>query len=179
MKRLAIPLLSVLLAFSHAAPAEQSSQRASEAHIEAGKLLDVMKADASMQAMMNAMLDAEMQQKPELVPYRKVMTDFFAKYMSYAVLRDDLVAIYASEFTAEELRAAREFYATPAGSKFLEVTPRLIQMSADLGVRRVQENLPELKAMVAAEQARLAQLEAEAQALEDIAGEAPADAGQD
>lgn len=164
-------LLTFFLFISHAAQAGSDPAGTTEAKIEAGKLLDVMNMDATMQAMTSAMLDAELKQKPELTPYRQVMSDFFTKYMSYASLRDDLVAIYAGEFSAEELRAAREFYSTPAGRKFLEVTPRLIQSSAELGVRHVQDNLHELQAMVRAEQARLAELESEAQALEEIAGE--------
>lgn len=176
MNRLIIPLLALALAFPQVALAESA---ASAAEIEAGKLLDVMNTDETMKAAMNAMLDLEMKQKPELLPYRQVMADFFAKHMSYAALRDDLVALYAGEFTAEELRAAREFYATPAGSKFLELTPRLVGMGAELGVRHVQENLHELKAMVEAEQARLAKLEAEAAELESIAGEKSTDGGKD
>ena len=46
---------------------------------------------------------------------------------------DAIVAVYSSNFSAEELRAATAFYRTPAGQKFLQKTPLVAQQSMALG----------------------------------------------
>lgn len=127
---------------------------------EAGLLLDMMSMDETMNVTVALMLDAQIEIKPELEPYRKIMADFFNRHMGYASLRDDMIAIYASEFTAEELRITREYYATAAGQKFLRSMPRLVQLGAELGERKVTQNLPELESLIKAERARLQSLEA-------------------
>ena len=43
------------------------------------------------------------------------------------------MAIYASNFSAEDLRAATAFYRTPAGQKFLEKTPLVTQQTMAAG----------------------------------------------
>jgi hypothetical protein len=48
-------------------------------------------------------------------------------------LSDAVVAVYASNFSAEELRAATAFYRTPAGQKFLQKNPLIAQQTMLLG----------------------------------------------
>jgi hypothetical protein len=48
-------------------------------------------------------------------------------------LSDALVAIYSSNFTAEELRAVTALYRTPAGQKFLLKTPSIAQQTMAAG----------------------------------------------
>jgi hypothetical protein len=48
-------------------------------------------------------------------------------------LSDALVAIYSSNFSAEELRAVTAFYRTPAGQKFLLKTPLIAQQTMAVG----------------------------------------------
>jgi hypothetical protein len=167
-------LLSLLLLSATASAASPTQPQApdTERTTEAGLLLDMLGMDRTMNVTVDLMLDAQLASKPELVPYRRIMADFFARHMSYASIRDDLVAIYASEFTAEELRVTREYYSTPAGQKFLERMPRLVQLGAELGTRKVTENLPELEEMIVAERKRLASLEAMGELVEDDADKA-------
>ena len=48
-------------------------------------------------------------------------------------LVDAVAVIYASNFSAEELRAVTAFYKTPAGQKFLQKTPAVMQQTMAAG----------------------------------------------
>jgi hypothetical protein len=48
-------------------------------------------------------------------------------------LVDAVVAVYASNFSADEMRAATAFYRTPAGQKFLQKNPLVAQQTMLLG----------------------------------------------
>ena len=48
-------------------------------------------------------------------------------------LLDAVVAVYVSNFSADELRAATAFYRTPAGQKFLQKNPLVAQQTMLLG----------------------------------------------
>lgn len=50
-----------------------------------------------------------------------------------------LVPLYAKYYTAEDLRAINDFYATPAGKRLLEKMPQLTQESMAIGNRWGQE----------------------------------------
>lgn len=141
--------LLIAIAFSGAALADRAAE------VEAGKLIDAMQMQATMDQSIDALLDLQVQQNKELAPYRGVMHDFFNKYMSVAALRNDLVALYVSEFSAAEMRKAREFYETPTGRKLVARMPALMSKGAELGSRAVQAHLPELAEMIRVEQERL------------------------
>lgn len=151
MKILKTLLLALLLAGSHATLANPAADR----DAVAGELLDSLGMDQALKDMTGMILDMQLESHPELEPYRGVMTQFLHKHMSYAALREELVAIYVAEFTVEELRAARDFYASPEGKRFVSLQPRLMQMGGELGERRVNENAAELEAAITAEKARL------------------------
>jgi hypothetical protein len=76
------------------------------------------------------------------------MLEFFRKYMSYKSLRPELVELYANEFSAAELKEMRTFYETPTGKKAIEKMPVLMSKGSQIGVRKVQENMPELEQMM-------------------------------
>jgi uncharacterized protein len=48
-------------------------------------------------------------------------------------LVDAVVAVYASNFSVDELHAATAFYRTPAGQKFLQNNPLVAQQTMLLG----------------------------------------------
>ena len=71
-------------------------------------------------------------------------------------LLDIVLQSYADLFTVEELRAARQFYESPAGQKILSKTPELMQRVMQQATRLGREAAPEIcnraKARLAAEQ---------------------------
>ncbi len=96
------------------------------------------------------MLQVQVQQNPSIARYQQDMKAFFAKYMSWASLKDDMVTIYMAEFTELELKELTAFYQTPVGKKTVQRMPALMAKGAEMGQRRVQEHLPELQAAIAA-----------------------------
>lgn len=68
----------------------------------------------------------------------------------FATLSDEMAAIYAKNFSAEEMRQITAFYKSPIGQKFLERFPVVAQESLVVGqkfgeslVRELQQNLTE------------------------------------
>jgi len=145
--------LATLVLLSAPAWADQASEAAAE------NLFESMDMDSAMDRIIDVSLDAEISQKPQLAPYKPVMRSFFVKYMSYSALKPQLVSIYASEFTAEELAQASEFYSTPTGKKLLSKLPALMTKGAEIGMQVVQEHLPELQAAIKEEADRLQELQ--------------------
>jgi len=141
---LAVALLSSQLSFADAASSAQAEA-----------LLSKLNMKTAMEKSMNSLIDLQVQQQPALGPYREVMKSFFRKYMSYESLKPDMVKIYADAFTAQELKEINAFYDTDTGRKTLEMMPTLMGQGGQLGARRVQENMEELRQMIEAESQRL------------------------
>ncbi|MGA7177990.1 MAG: DUF2059 domain-containing protein [Thiobacillaceae bacterium] len=123
-------------------------------------LLNTIGIEDLLEQTMSQSLDSQLAEKPELVPYKQVMLTFLRKHMSYESLKPDLINLYAAAFTAQELQELNEFYKTPIGKKALQKMPELINKGAQLGSRRVQDNIQELQEMLQAESERIQKLEA-------------------
>ncbi|TMO56399.1 DUF2059 domain-containing protein [Pseudoalteromonas phenolica] len=152
MKTIKITLLAVLLTCSFTSFAN------SEAEVEAAKLMKVMDMDKVMNDSMSNMVDIQIQQQPTLAPFKSVMMKFFQKHMSWESLEFEFIYIYSQAFTAQELKELTAFYETPTGKKTIEKMPQLMAQGAQIGAARVQENMPELQAMIKEEAERLKQL---------------------
>lgn len=151
-----MPMKFVKTALAAAALAFNSLAFAADAApVEAARLLDALQMERVLQRSIEASLDAQIKQNPGLAAYREVMLGFFARHMSYASMKEDLVTIYAGSFTGEELATLREFYLTPVGRKAIEMMPSLLAQGMQLGQQRVQAHLGELEAMIQAESERL------------------------
>jgi hypothetical protein len=129
-----------------AAFADEASHRAA-----AEEMLKAANTDKTMNAAIDTMLDAQLKANKGLVPVKDVMKKFLSKHLSYEAMKDDLIDLHVKEFSEEELKAVAAFYRTPAGRKFVEKQPVMMQKGAELGMRRVQENTAELQTMIQAE----------------------------
>lgn len=112
------------------------------------ELFAVMKMDKQFDTTINQMLDLQTRSNPGLAKMRPTMKRFFAKYMSFESLKDDMAKIYQESFTEAEIKELITFYQTPLGKKLLDKTPDLTKKGAELGAKRVQDNLPELQKMI-------------------------------
>jgi uncharacterized protein len=99
-----------------------------------------------------AMLAAQIEGNPALAPFAPKFRQFFAKYLSWETLRDDLVGIYSKAFTEPEVKQLVAFYKTPIGKKALQQMPKLMQQGAQIGAERVQKHMPELMQMLQEQQ---------------------------
>jgi hypothetical protein len=138
----------------------QSSLAGEKSHRKAAeKLLELSDMASTMDQVIDQTLMMEIQQTPQLVLYQDVMKRFFKKYLGWESLKDDFVKIYMEEFTEEEIRDIVAFYETPTGQKTLKKAPVLFAKGAEIGQRRVEENIAELQTMLEEETERLRKLQ--------------------
>lgn len=136
-------ILGLTVPLSSAWAADEDALKAAE------ELLNTLNMETLLSDSIDAVLTAQVQQEPQLRQHEQAMRTFLRKHMSYASLKPDFLRIYADAFTADELRQLSAFYRTPLGIKTVQLMPQLMQQGSELGMRRVQENLPELEAMIA------------------------------
>jgi hypothetical protein len=111
----------------------------SEAEVAARELVTTMKADEQFKAMlpmiMKAIKPAIVQNRPDIERDYDALAPKLLDGMGSRIgeLMEALVAVYSSNFSAEDLRAVTAFYRTPAGQKFLQKTPVVAQQSMALG----------------------------------------------
>ena len=128
--------------------------RADEAsHRKAAEtLFALMEMDTLVSQSVDQMLAMQVQQNPALAQFQPQMKAFLDKYMSWASLKDDMTKIYTAEFSESELKELGKFYETPLGKKAVQKMPALMAKGAEIGQKRVQDNLPELQAALAGDQ---------------------------
>jgi hypothetical protein len=102
-----------------------------------------------MQRSTDLALAAQIRANPQLKQFEPKLRQFFAKYMSWQALQGDFAAIYMNAFTEDEFKQMLAFYKTPAGRKALQKMPTLMEEGAAIGVKRVQEHMPELQKVLA------------------------------
>lgn len=133
---------------SDGAPAPASAKPDKEHLRTALKLLETMETDKALQKGIENMVDLKIKQQPLLAPYRETLLKFFSKYTSWDSLKNDMAAIYAENFTTEELKKLIDFYQTPVGKKFARKNPELARRGSILGMQKVQEHMLELREMI-------------------------------
>jgi hypothetical protein len=151
-------LLTMAAALMLAAPAAMAQAPAAPAAAQpisnslrkaAEEALEVANTEKNIATSIDRMLAMQSQQNPNLKAMEPVFREFFSKYMSWAVLKEDMVQLYAREFTEKELKEMTKFYQTPVGRKALEKMPILMQGGMEIGQRRMQEHMPELQQAIA------------------------------
>lgn len=152
MRKLTPLLITIALIFSSFTSIARADDAAAK---QAAIFLDTVDMESVLNASVSQTLDLYIQQQPSLKPYKATMLEFFAKYMSYESLKPDLIAMYTEAFSAAELQEINAFYQTDTGRKTIEKMPELMAKGTELGVKRVQDNLDELQAMIKAEADRL------------------------
>ena len=136
MVRRLLIVACVLLLSALPARAETPS---SDAMTAARSLVTTMKLADQYKALLPAILlslkPALTQDRPEIEhDYETLMpmvADAFAPY--YASMVDGIAAIYATNFTAAELRDMEAFYRQPTGQKMLEKMPVISQQALAVG----------------------------------------------
>jgi uncharacterized protein len=133
----------LLLCLSGSAFAQQ------DARLDAAlKLLDSMDMRESLARTIEQATEIEMENAPNLRPFREIMLGFLNKHMGYDNIRLDFARLYADNFSESELNQLADFYRTPVGRKSIERLPELTAQGARLGQRKVQENSAELEQLI-------------------------------
>jgi len=138
-------VMAVVLTHTVAVGDDKSHRKAAET------LLIMTNVDKSLPKMVEQVLASQLQQNPQLTPYREVMQRFLNKYMNWESLKEEVMTAYTQEFTEPELKQLTAFYKTPLGQKAVEKMPKLRFIGGQIGMRRVQANEAELRQMIEAE----------------------------
>ena len=115
---------------------------------EAKKLFDILEMEKSFNQTIKTMVDIQLKQQPELLPFKDVILDFFQKHMNYESLKPEMVKIYTEAFNEFELKKINSFYATPTGQKTIKLMPILVNKGAQIGQKKVADNIQELQRMI-------------------------------
>lgn len=94
----------------------------------------------------------QLQQNPELAQRRDAITEFLEQHIGWDAMHEDLVEMYVQAFSEQELDTINAFYSTPAGQKIITTVPQLVQQRNRLAMQHLQENMPELRAIISAKE---------------------------
>ena len=142
---LSLALAALVFVHPTVVRADAASHRAA-----AEALLNLMDMQKMMSSSVDQMLQMQIKQNPGLAQFETQMRSFLNKYLSWASMKDDMLNIYVSEFSEDELKQLTAFYQTPLGKKTVEKMPALMQKGAEISQKRLQEHLPELQASIQA-----------------------------
>jgi uncharacterized protein len=144
-------ILAVTLIFGGPAAAQTASP---EAIAAARELVVVMRAAEQLKAIlpliMQQLKPAIVQGRPEVERDFDVMVPIMLDIANTrsAVMIEEVVAVYARNFTAGEMQQLIAFYRAPVGQKFLEKMPSVMQESMAVGQKFGQSVAVELRARV-------------------------------
>jgi hypothetical protein len=136
---------------SHQATSSKTTIAAHEANSAALTLLATMNMRESYEGMIKRITQMQIDARPELEVIRPTIEAFFTKYMGWEAQRGDIAALYAKNYTTEELKELTKFYQTKLGQKTVQLMPQLAAAAAQIGQSRMMQHMPELKAMIEAE----------------------------
>jgi len=114
-------------------------------------LLATMNMKESYEGMIKRITQMQVQSNPQLQKIAPMIEAFFTKYMGWEAQRGDIAALYAKNYTTEELKELSKFYQSPLGQKTIQIMPQLAAASAKIGQSKMMEHMPEMKAMIEAE----------------------------
>ncbi|PID39350.1 MAG: hypothetical protein CSA65_07600 [Proteobacteria bacterium] len=112
------------------------------------RLFKAMELPQVMNRAINQQLQVFSRSNPAIRRFQGVLRRFLRKYLSWKSLRDQVAQIYLAAFSQQEMQELIRFYQTPVGKKSVRLMPKLAAQGAAIGLRRVQQNLPELQRMI-------------------------------
>jgi len=131
--------------------ASKTTVPAHMANNEAITLLATMNMKESYEGMIKRVTQMQIQANPQLKAIEPAIEAFFTKFMGWEAQKGDIAALYAKNYTAEELKELNKFYQSPLGQKTVQIMPQLAAASAQIGQNKMMQHMPEMKAMIEAE----------------------------
>ncbi|HIQ46331.1 MAG TPA: DUF2059 domain-containing protein [Sulfurovum sp.] len=131
--------------------AVKTTVSAHAANSAAYTLLATMNMKESYEGMIKRITQMQIQANPQLKAIEPTIHAFFTKYMGWEAQRGDIAALYAKNYTTEELKELNKFYQTPLGQKTVQLMPQLAAASAQIGQSKMMAHMPEMKAMIESE----------------------------
>jgi len=142
-------ILSCLLVVGFISQLSLSADEASHASA-VQKLITVMEMEKNHEATLENLLQAQTRQNPAMIALQPTMREFLNKYMSWALVKDDMAKIYQEAFSEAELGQLSDFYASDIGKKAMKTMPMLMGKGMQKAQEKMQPHLPELQAALKA-----------------------------
>ena len=143
-----IGLGSTAMAETPAAPAAPAAKIDPAAVAEAQKLFKSMELSKIYTQIVDQATEGLVKRQPALAKIKKEIRDFYARYIGWDAIKDDLARVYAKYFTPKELKDLEAFYSTPTGRKALRLTPQIMAEGRRIGMEKVIAHREELKKLV-------------------------------
>ena len=128
--------------------APKTTVSAHAANSAAYTLLATMNMKESYEGMITRITQMQIQANPGLKSIEPTIHAFFTKYMGWEAQRGDIAALYAKNYTTEELKELNAFYQTPLGQKNVQLMPQLAAAAAQIGQSNMMKHMPEMKMMI-------------------------------
>ena len=146
-----IALTGITLFSFSSLKAQTTTQTITQSHLKAAEqLLISIGIDKQFGGMMDNIISTSSSQMPaeQRAKFIDVMKTFMNKYFTWDLLKDKMAAIYAEEFTEDELNQISVFYSSPIGQKVSSKLPALMQRGMMVGQNAVAEHKDELTQMM-------------------------------
>lgn len=146
-----IALAGVILFSFSTLKAQTTDQTLSPSRLAAAQqMLIALGIDKQFGTIVTNQIDVASNQIPDdkKVAFKKVMNTFMTKYFTWDLLKDKMAAIYANEFTEDELKQITIFYNSPVGQKVGQKLPSLTQRAMMVGQEAVVAHKDELQQMM-------------------------------
>jgi hypothetical protein len=144
-------LLLAFLLFFLTVKAQTAVTTITPAHLKAAEdLLTSSGASAQLKGNIAAMINQSSANVPadKKEKFVGIMNAFMNKYLNWDLIKDQMAAMYAQEFTEQELKDLSTFYQSPLGKKMNQKQPVLFQKGAQIGQMAVQSHQSELQQMM-------------------------------
>jgi uncharacterized protein len=149
--------LTVFLLAAAPAPAQSPAPAPDDAMTAARELITTMRTVDQFKAILPAILQnlkpAIVQNRPEVARDLDAVMPLLIEGMAARVneIVDEITALYARNFSAEELNAITAFYRGPVGQKFLSKLPAITQESMVIGQKFGQSVAAEMQGRIVEE----------------------------
>ena len=146
MKKSTILISAAALLTLSVTPLLQADENTHRQEVE--KLFKLTQMEDKINESVDSVMQLQLRQNPQLVQYKDQMYSFFAKYIGWDALKNDLTDMYMQTFTEDELKSMNEFYISPVGQKVLNSLPELVAQRNQLAMSRMQQNIGELQKLI-------------------------------
>ncbi len=141
----------ILFPFSSLEAQTTTDQALSPSRLAAAQqMLIALGIDKQFGTIITNQIDVASNQVPDdkKVAFKRVMNTFMNKYFTWYLLKDKMAAIYANEFTEDELKQITVFYNSPVGQKVGQKLPSVTQKAMMVGQDAVAAHKDELQQMM-------------------------------
>jgi hypothetical protein len=152
MKKVTIAIFFLMILGSLMAFAQEDSRRSTVEKLLLltgdERLVDQMfQQITQMQMQQFHSMDIPQNQISGMEQHLETMFRMIREEITWDTMKDDVIDLYLSVYTEEEIEDLIEFYESPLGQKVVQKTPQFIQQSLTVSQKHIQRILPKIQAM--------------------------------